>query len=47
MRWLLVGLLISVLALVAVAVAVARHVRRQRKPLDAPESTAEDRKGEK
>jgi hypothetical protein len=30
MRWLVIGLLISVGALLLVAVAVARHVRRQR-----------------
>jgi hypothetical protein len=36
MRWLLLGLLISVVALVMVAGAVVRHIRRQRKPLQAP-----------
>jgi hypothetical protein len=31
MRWLLIGLLVSVVALVCVAGAVARHVWRQRR----------------
>jgi hypothetical protein len=46
MRWLLIGLLISVGALVLVAGAVARHVRRQRQaqaeaPQDALEAAPE------
>jgi hypothetical protein len=46
MRWLLLGLLISVGALVLVAGAVVRHIRRQRKPLSAPEAAAKERRGE-
>lgn len=33
MRWLLLGLLTSVFALVLLAVAVARHIQRQRQTL--------------
>jgi hypothetical protein len=46
MRWLLLGLLISVVALVLVAGSVTRHIRRQRKSPNAPGAAAEDRKGE-
>jgi len=46
MRWLLLGLLISVVALVLVAGAVTRHIRGQRRWQDAPEAAAEDRKGD-
>jgi len=45
-RWLLLGLLISVGALVLVAGAVVRYVRCQRKPLSAPEAAAKEHRGE-
>jgi hypothetical protein len=46
MRWLLLGLLISVGALVLVAGAVIRYIRRQRKTPGEPERTANERRGE-
>jgi hypothetical protein len=47
MRWLLLGLLISVFALVLVVGAVVRHIRRQRKtlPQNEPEAAGEERRG--
>ena len=45
-RWLLLGLLTSVGALLLVAGAAVRYVRRQRKPLDEPEPMAKERRGE-
>ena len=42
MRWLMTGLIVSVVALLVVAGAVARHVRRQRRLL-ASESADSDR----
>jgi hypothetical protein len=44
-RWLLLGLLISVGALVGVAAAVAGYIRRQRKAVPQ-NASAEERKGE-
>ena len=48
MRWLLLGLLISVFALVLVVGAVVRHIRRQRMtlPRNEPGAAGEDGRGE-
>jgi hypothetical protein len=45
-HWLLLGLLISLGALLLVAGAVIRYIRRQRKPLGEPEQAAIERRGE-
>jgi hypothetical protein len=45
-RWLLLGLLISLGALLLVAGAAIRHIRRHRKPLGKPEPVARERRGE-
>jgi hypothetical protein len=45
-RWLLLGLLISLGALLLVAGAAVRYIRRQRKPQDEPEPVAKERRGE-
>jgi hypothetical protein len=47
-RWLLLGLLISVFALVLLAVAVTRHIQRQNKtlPQSVPGAAAEERRGD-
>jgi hypothetical protein len=45
-RWLLLGLLISVVALVLVAGAVVRYIRRHRNLPAAPELAAKERRGE-
>lgn len=45
-RWLLLGLLISVVALVLVAGAVVRHIRRQRMPSGAQKVAVKEGRGE-
>jgi uncharacterized membrane protein len=48
MRWLVIGLLVSVGALLFVAVAVARYVRRQRRrqQMETHDAGGEDRRGD-
>ena len=45
-HWLLLGLLISLGALLLVAGAAVRYIRRQRKPQGEPEPVAKERRGE-